>query len=134
MNPLELRKIILREMVYDAPEGAPLLDAQGYPVKPGNYPVRITTVFWVPQAKPFRRTAGETIVLDPRPFEVQALADGAISEFVVDVYAPRVPEQHELPGLLMPIWEKLTVAALGYLPNKPPQDDDPKFAIRFEAV
>lgn len=134
MNPLELRKVILRHMVFDAPDGAPLLDAQGYPVNPVDHPTVLTVIFWVPQKAPFRRCAGDTQALDARPFELQALADGAIAETVVEVRCPRMPADTELSGLLIPIWEELTVKALGYLPNKPPEDHDPKHAVQFVAI
>lgn len=134
MNPLELRKVVLVGLVFDAPDGAPLLDSQGYPVKPVEHPTRITCALWVPQPQPFRRGPRESCVVAIRDFELDALADGAIKEEVVEVRCDRMPHDYELAGLFMPIWEELTVKALGFLPNQPPQDGDPKPVVQFAAV
>ena len=134
MNPLELRKVVLVGLVFDAPDGAPLLDAQGYPVKPVEHPTRITCALWVPQRPPFQRGPRESCVLEIRDFELDALAAGAIKEEVAEVRCDRMPHDYELAGLFLPIWEERTLLALGYLPNKPPQDDDPKPTVMFEAV
>jgi hypothetical protein len=77
---------------------------------------------------------GYTLVADALPFELEALRAGVIAEQVQDVTFPRMPELHELRTHLMPHWEQRTLASLGYLPNKPPQADDPAPGVRFQVV
>jgi len=52
---LELRKIVVVGYSLDAPDGAPLLDGEGMPVRRHEHPVLMRVAFWVPQAAPFRR-------------------------------------------------------------------------------
>jgi len=181
LNPLELRKIIIVGYEFDAPAGAPLLDADGLPVAAHQHPIRMRVTFWIPQRLPLKRRpvgtldeylrsvvaarpgatialqrpastlaaymrehgldhhlmglrekpAGYTLVADARPFELQALRDGAIEEQIQDFTFPRQPSLDELRAHLMPHWEQRTLASLGYLPSRPPQDHDPKPLLQF---
>lgn len=131
MNPLELRKIVIVAYAFDAPDGAPVLDAQGLPLAPVECPVKFRVAFWVPAKQPFQRCDGATVVGDARPFEIQALKDGAIVEELQDFTFPRQPTMPELVKHLMPHWEKRTVSRLGVLPNAPPVDTDPKPRIEW---
>ncbi|HKY40763.1 MAG TPA: hypothetical protein VJN18_32735 [Polyangiaceae bacterium] len=75
-----------------------------------------------------------TLVADPRPFELEALRDGAIVEQVQDFTFPRWPSLEEQRRLLMPHWEQRTLASLGYLPHRAPEDHQPKPTIIYESV
>ena len=133
MNTLELRKIVLIGCRFDCPEGAPLLDRDGLPADPRKHPVILRIVFWIPAKQPHRRCAGTTEVINALPFEVQALRDGAIVEHVQDFEFPEQPSVAEMRRRLMPVWEGLTLEALGFVPNGAPLDDKPKLAMQFTA-
>lgn len=133
MNPLELRKIIV--IGSDAPADFTVLAANGLPASALKRPVTLRVAFWLPKPKPYQRTAaGTTQVLDARPFEIQALKDGAIEEHVQDFTFPEQPSLDEMRRRLMPVWEGLTVESLGVLPNGAPEDHAPKLKIQFTAV
>lgn len=152
MNPLELRKTILVGLQFASSETPPLIDPDGLPVVPiaGNVVARV--VLWVPQKAPYQRRGvavspgadvrdklcdpleGFTLVHDVRPFELQALKDGAIAEEVYDFQYPRQPTIAELRSDVHPAWEKRTLETIGYLPNRPPIDNDPKLGVLFTSV
>lgn len=134
MNPLELRKIIVIGMRADCPEGAPLLDRDGLPATALKTAVVIRVAFWIPAKRPYQRCAGDTQTICARPFELQALKDGAIEEVVEDFAFPEQPSVDEMRRRLMPVWEGLTAERLGVLPNGAPEDHKPKLAIQFTAV
>lgn len=135
MNVCELRKIILIGMRFDLGEdGQPLLDGDGLPYKPVDHPVEMRFAFWIPAAAPHQRCAGTTETICARPFELQALKDGAIVEHCQWFKFPKQPDVEEMRRRMMPVWEGLTADALGFLPNDAPLDLKPKFAIQFTAV
>lgn len=134
MNPFEFRKIILYGYSFDAPVGAPLLDGDGLPVKPLEHPVCFSAALWIPQRMPYQRGPRQSKTHAPQPFELDALEAGVIKEELMDFTFPRQPSPAEFARFLMPYWERLTVKALGHLPNKPPEDKDPKPRLVFEAV
>lgn len=134
MNPLELRKIIVVGTRFDCPDGAPLLGADGLPASPLKHPIKMRVVFWVPVKPPFQRGDGRTQTICARPFEIQALKDGAIEEVVEDFTFPEQPSIEEMRRRLMPVWEGLAVDSLGVLPNGAPRDDKPNLAVQFAAV
>jgi hypothetical protein len=126
VNPFELRKVIIVGCRFDAPDGAPMLDRDGLPLKMQQCPMHFQVAFWVPAKRgAYVRTDGATKVVDARPFEVAALRDGAIVEQVIEVTFDRQPTQAELRHCLVPIWEELTVQRGGYI-NGVPLDNDPK--------
>lgn len=134
MNPLELRKIILIGYRFDCPDGAPLLDRDGLPIDPRKHPVKMRVAFWIPTKPPYQRGSGYTQVIEARPFEIQALKDGAIEEHVQEFTFEEQPSLDVMRARLMPVWEALTVESLGVLPNAAPVDLKPKLAVQFSAL
>ena len=153
MNPLELRKIIGVGVRYIRKDGGIVLHGpDGEPLLPDDLPRTWRVVFWIPQKPPFQRRGvevnpnppppgefqhpleGYTLVHDVRPFELEALRAGAIREEVIDFnYDKRQPFE-QLRKDFLPHWEKLTLEALGYLPNEPPKDLSRKFEVLFTPV
>lgn len=134
MNPLELRKIVQVGYRFDNDGLPPLLDANGLPAKLQEARWWGTFAFWIPAPKPFQRCSGATKVVDARPFEVQALKDGAIIEHVQEFEFPKQPELTALRGILLPVWDALTAHSLGFVPNAPPIDRSEKMTIEFTPV
>lgn len=134
MNPLELRKIIQVGYRFAQPDSPPLLAANGLPASPVDVPYAASIVFWVPAKPPFQRCDGKTLVFDPRPFELEALREGAIVEHAQDFTFPRQPSDAEMIFRLRAVWEALTLDSLGVLPNGAPEDRTTKPTIQFTAV
>jgi hypothetical protein len=132
MNPLELRKVIV--VGASAAGSVALVDRDGLPADPLKSPMVLRVAFWVPARPPHRRCAGATEVIDAKPFELQALKDGAIVEQVHELEFPEQPTVDEMRRRLMPVWEGLTVDSLGVLPNGAPEDHATKPFIQFTAV
>ena len=148
---VEFRKIVVVGCRFDAPDGAPLLDRDGLPASPLEYPVVLRVAMWIPQKQPFQRRGirknpsppsrnelqdpleGYTIVNDALGFELQALNDGALLEEVYDFNYPKQPSVEQLRKDLMPIWEKRTLETLGVV-NAPPVDKIPNPTLEFVAV
>lgn len=136
MDPIAFRKIIITGMRFDAPEGAPLLDAQGLPANPLEYPIVMQITFWVPKPQPYQRCEGASIVRDAKPFELQGLRDGAIEEQVFEFNFPKQPSLLELKAQMDPFWDRLCAESLALASPliNTPRDNDPKPAIIFESV
>lgn len=155
MNLLEFRKIVKVGVQFARPEGgAPLLTHDGNPIGIDDKPVKIRSVYWVPQKPPHQRRRvrfainhvappegqmqdpldGYTLVHDAFPFELDALTSGALVEHVFDYVYPRNPTNETLKRDLMPHWERLTLAALGYVPNGAPTEKDARSSILFTAI
>jgi hypothetical protein len=122
LRPLEFRKIILIGNQVD--------------INNVTDPFRLRVAFWIPAAKPFRRTAGITLVFDALPFECQALKGGAIVEVVREYRFAEPLTLDEMAQYFMPIWEQMTKQSLGFLPNmnRVPVDENTAPRIQFSAV
>jgi len=134
MRALEFRKVFIFDMRFDAGDGMPVLDAQGYPVTLRDCPTLVRVGFWIPQPAPYRRRDGVTEVLNATQEELQALSDGVIEEQTHWFRFDRMPTQEETRKPLLEEWERRTLASLGFLPNKPPEDHDAKARIAFAAT
>jgi hypothetical protein len=152
MNPFEFRKTILIGLAFAAPDLPPLIGADGLPLTPIPGQVVVRVAFWIPQAQPYQRRGvrihpnatvsdrlsdpleGCTLVWDTKPFELQAMRDGALVEEIYDFQYPQQPTIEQLRNDVHPIWEKRTLETLGYLPNGAPIDRDPKLGVIFTAV
>ena len=134
MNPLELRKIVLIGFNVDAPDGPPLLGADGLPalLQPGEMTMRVA--FWIPMPRPFKRSPGKSEVIDARSFELQALRDGAIEEHVQEFIFEKQPTLEEARARLMPVWEGLTAQSLGQRPNGVPVDRSGRLSLQFSTT
>lgn len=141
MHLLEFRKIIKVGLRFGVPDGTvPVLAATGEPAGDVHGAVAVRIVFWVPQKQPHQRRGvrvavndspplpgefrhpldGRTLVHDVMPFELDALTAGALVEHVFDFNYPHNPTNETLRRDLMPHWERLTMASLGYAPNSAP--------------
>jgi hypothetical protein len=91
VKTLEYRKIIQVGYRFAQPDSPPVLDAKGLPSTPVEQEYVASIVFWIPAKQPFQRSEGKTVVFDPRPFELEALRDGALLEHAQDFTFPRQP-------------------------------------------
>lgn len=134
MNPLELRKIIQIGYRFEQSEAAPILDARGAPLELVKQRYWATFAFWLPAPRPFRRSDGRSKVPDAKPFELQALRDGAIVEHVQEFEFPKQPPDWLLTKGMMHVWEGLTADSLGMPFNGVPVDTTTRPTFQFKDV